>query len=151
MYKRPFSKAIPLQSAAYLQKTTTPFQYQQPMTTLRFGCTCRDAWKAEARFTSNDHRSSLTLYCIVESWELKVKLETPNMFNHQDVEVTSVNWEDQDAATRLSRLLVSYRWHGIVYAIKPLCQFHRVSHIVLVRCWDVTKMTVLWQLAMEEW
>ena len=62
----------------------------------------------------------------MESWELKVKLESPNMFNHQDVEVTSVNWEDQDAAAGLTRLLVSYRWHGIVYAIKPLQKFHHI-------------------------
>lgn len=56
-----------------------------------------------------------------------MKLESPAMFNHQDVEVTSVNWEDQDAATRLTRLLVSYRWHGIVYAIKPLHKIHSVN------------------------
>ena len=87
----------------------------------------------------------------MESWELKAKLETPNIFDHQDVEVTSVNWEDQDAAARLTRLLVSYRWHGIVYATRLLQTFNCVSHVVLVRCWDVTKMTVIWRLAMEEW
>ena len=59
----------------------------------------------------------------MESWELKAKLESPNVFNrHQDGEVMSVNWEDQDAATCLTRLLVSYKWHGIVYAIKALIE-----------------------------
>jgi hypothetical protein len=58
-----------------------------------------------------------------------VKLESPNTFNcHQNVEVTSVNWEDHDAATCLTRLLVSYRWHGIVYAIESLQKFPRISH-----------------------
>ena len=150
LYKRPISKSMPLRSAAYLQRKTTPFQYRQPRMTLRFGRARQDARKAKVHScTSNDHHSYST---IVESWELKVKLESPNMFSrHQNVEVTSVNWEDQDAATCLTRLLVSYRWHGILYAIKSLQKSHRVSHIILARCWDVTKMTVLWRLAMEEW
>jgi hypothetical protein len=55
---------------------------------------------------------------IVERWELKVKLDSPSVFNrHHEVEVTSVNWEDEVAAARMSRVLVSYRWHGIVYAL----------------------------------
>ena len=56
---------------------------------------------------------------VVESWEVKVKLDPPSTFNrHQKVEVTSVNWEDHDAAACVSRVLMSYMWHGIVYAIK---------------------------------
>lgn len=56
----------------------------------------------------------------VESWELKVKLASPGTLHHddQDIEVTSVNWESQDAAASASHVLVSYRWHGIVYAVK---------------------------------
>ena len=56
---------------------------------------------------------------LVERWELKVKLDCPSVFNrHREVEVTSVNWEDEVTAARRSRVLVSYRWHGIVYALK---------------------------------
>jgi hypothetical protein len=61
----------------------------------------------------------LTCNNIVECWELKVKLINPSMHDHRgEIEVTSVNWEDEDAATRASRVVVSYRWHGIVYAIQ---------------------------------
>jgi hypothetical protein len=56
----------------------------------------------------------------VESWELKAKLASPNITldRHRDIEVISVNWEDQDAATHASRIIVAYRWHGIVYVIE---------------------------------
>ena len=55
----------------------------------------------------------------VESWELKAKLASPSMLvRHRDVEVVSVNWEDQDAAVHASRLVVAYKWHGIMYVIK---------------------------------
>ncbi|KAI0285547.1 WD40-repeat-containing domain protein [Russula brevipes] len=66
-----------------------------------------------------------------ECWELKVNLPPPSTIDfRREVEVTSVNWESQDAAADASLAFVSYRWHGII-------------------CWDVTKMTVLWQLPME--
>ena len=103
MYKQAFSEVMLLRFLAYLQRTTTSFQYRQLRMTLRFG-DARDAQKAKVcSCTSNDHRSSLILCYIVESWELKAKLESLNVFNrHQDGEVTSVNWEDQDAATCLT-------------------------------------------------
>ena len=54
---------------------------------------------------------------------------------HQEVEVTSVNWENQDAAMRGSRVLVSYRWHGIVYVtefpLHKLCLLHIVLRQML--------------------
>jgi hypothetical protein len=60
----------------------------------------------------------------VESWELHVKLPPPNVIvRHREVEVTSVNWENEDAAAVASQVLVSYRWHGIVYAVKLLTAF----------------------------
>ncbi|KAI0281517.1 WD40-repeat-containing domain protein [Russula brevipes] len=68
-----------------------------------------------------------------EFWELKINLPPPSTIDfRREVEVTSVNWESQDTAAASSVAFVSYRWHGIM-------------------CWDVTKMTVLWQLPMEEW
>lgn len=89
---------------------------------------------------------------VVEHWELKVKLDSPSILDHhrhQEVEVTSVNWQDQDAATRASRVLVSYRWHGIVYVaiFSQVPSFTSTS----VRCWDVTKMMVLRHWPMNEW
>jgi hypothetical protein len=56
----------------------------------------------------------------VESWELKAKLASPGLLQnrHQEVEVTSVNWESPDAAASASHVLVSYRWHGIMYVVK---------------------------------
>ena len=68
----------------------------------------------------------------------------------QEVEVTSVNWQDQDAAAaRVSRVLVSYRWHGIVY----VTEFSQVLSFTSpsVRCWDITKMAVLQHWPMDEW
>ena len=61
MYKQPFLEAMPLLSAVYLQGTMTPFLYQQPRTTLRYGHTW-DAPKAEVcscmfSCTFNDHHS----------------------------------------------------------------------------------------------
>jgi hypothetical protein len=55
----------------------------------------------------------------VESWELKAKLASPGLLQNRDqeVEVTSVNWESQDTAASASQVLVSYRWHGIMYDI----------------------------------
>lgn len=41
-------------------------------------------------------------------------------YHHNEVEVTSVNWESKDAAADASQVLVSYRWHGIMYAVKFL-------------------------------
>ncbi|KAH9024441.1 WD40-repeat-containing domain protein [Lactarius deliciosus] len=68
----------------------------------------------------------------VESWELKVKLPPPRTIDfRQEVEVTSVNWENQNAAAIASFAVVSYKWHGIM-------------------CWDVTNVTVLWQLPMKD-
>ncbi|KAN0128839.1 hypothetical protein V8E53_013337 [Lactarius tabidus] len=68
----------------------------------------------------------------VESWELKVKLPPPSMIDFcQEVKVTSVNWEDQTAATVASFAIVSYKWHGIM-------------------CWDMINLMVLWQLPMED-
>jgi hypothetical protein len=87
---------------------------------------------------------------IVERWVMKVKLDSPSIFNrNHEVEVTSVNWEDKVAAARVSQVLVSYRWHGIVYALK----FSQISSCTpcLFRCWDVPKMTVLWHIPMDEW
>ena len=90
---------------------------------------------------------------IVEGWELKIKLDSPSMLtshpHRQEVEVTSVNWPDQDAAMRVSRVLVSYRWHGVVYVIEFSPSFF--FHITSVRCWDVTKMMVLQHWPMDEW
>ncbi|KAH9024364.1 WD40-repeat-containing domain protein [Lactarius pseudohatsudake] len=68
----------------------------------------------------------------VESWELKVKLPPPRTIDfRREVEVTSVNWENQNAAAIASFAVVSYKWHGIM-------------------CWDVTNVTVLWQLPMKD-
>jgi hypothetical protein len=88
---------------------------------------------------------------LVERWELKVKLDCPSVFDrHREVEVTSVNWEDEVAAAHISRVLVSYRWHGIVYALKfsPNAILH-TSY--LISCWDITKMSVLWHIPIDEW
>jgi hypothetical protein len=55
----------------------------------------------------------------VENWELKVTVPSPGMFySDREVEVTSVNWQSKDSAAALSHVLVSYRWHGIMYAVK---------------------------------
>ncbi|KAH9177856.1 WD40-repeat-containing domain protein [Lactarius sanguifluus] len=68
----------------------------------------------------------------VESWELKVKLPPPRTIDfRQEVEVTSVNWENQNAAAIASFAVVSYKWHGIM-------------------CWDMMNMMVLWQLPMKD-
>ena len=57
------------------------------------------------------------LLCVVESWELKVNLPPPSTIDfRQEVEATSVNWEDQNAAAVASFAVVSYKWHGIMYA-----------------------------------
>ncbi|KAH9068121.1 WD40-repeat-containing domain protein [Lactarius deliciosus] len=68
----------------------------------------------------------------VESWELKVKLPPPRTIDfRREVEVTSVNWENQNAAAIASFAVVSYKWHGIM-------------------CWDVMNVMVLWQLPMKD-
>ncbi|KAH9064445.1 hypothetical protein EDB87DRAFT_1680710 [Lactarius vividus] len=78
-------------------------------------------WKREARAVEQ-----------VESWELKVKLPPPSVLDlRRVVEVTSVNWQSQDAGTSASLAVVSYRLHGIL-------------------CWDVASMTVLWQFPIDE-
>ncbi len=60
------------------------------------------------------------LFCVVESWELKVKLPPPQTIDfRREVEVTSVNWEDQNAAAIASFAVVSYKWHGIMCAFDP--------------------------------
>jgi hypothetical protein len=63
---------------------------------------------------------------------MKVQLPSPSMiYQHREVEVTSVNWETKDAATAASRVLVSYRWHGIMYAVKFLTAISSfTSHLV---------------------
>lgn len=82
----------------------------------------------------------------MERWELKVKLDSPSMLNrHQEVEVTSVNWQDQYRA----RVLVSYRWHGIVY-VTDFSQFLSFTS-PSVRCWDIKKKTALQHWPMDEW
>jgi hypothetical protein len=84
-------------------------------------------------FKDSDSRY-LKLFCIlgkcdvVERWELKIKLDSPSIKKWRS-RVTSVNWEDQDAAMRVSRVLVSYRWHGIVYVAELFTNF--VFHIIL--------------------
>jgi hypothetical protein len=91
---------------------------------------------------------------IVERWELKVKLPPPSMIDfRREVDVTSVNWEDQNAAAAASFALVSYKWHGIMYVNCSLMAFITVDLPLdfSVRCWDVIKLTVLWQLPMEDW
>lgn len=51
--------------------------------------------------------------------------------HHREVEVTSVNWETKDAAAVASQVLVSYRWHGIMYAAKLLTVISPfISHLV---------------------
>ncbi|KAH8978556.1 WD40-repeat-containing domain protein [Lactarius akahatsu] len=78
-------------------------------------------WKREVRAVEQ-----------VESWELKVKLPPPSVLDlRRVVEVTSVNWQSQDAGTSASLAIVSYRLHGIL-------------------CWDVAGMTVLWQFPIDE-
>ncbi|KAI9464151.1 WD40-repeat-containing domain protein [Lactarius psammicola] len=68
----------------------------------------------------------------LESWELKVKLPPPSVIDlRRVVEVTSVNWQSEDAGTSASLAIVSYRLHGIL-------------------CWDVAGMTVLWQFPIDE-
>ncbi|KAH9008948.1 WD40-repeat-containing domain protein [Lactarius hengduanensis] len=63
---------------------------------------------------------------------LKLKLPPPRTIDfRREVEVTSVNWENQNAAAIASFAVVSYKWHGIM-------------------CWDVTNVTVLWQLPMKD-
>ena len=47
----------------------------------------------------------------------------------QKVEVTSVNWKSQDASTIASVALVSYKWHGIMYAMEFRTAIQ--SHFVL--------------------
>lgn len=69
----------------------------------------------------------------METWDFKIKLASPGILHHshQEVEVTSVNWQSRDAAASASHVLVSYRWHGIM-------------------CWDVAARSVLWRQAMDE-
>ena len=71
----------------------------------------------------------------------------------REVEVTSVNWENQSAATIASFAVVSYKWHGIMYANCTLMEDITVNLSLgfSVRCWDVINLTVLWQLPMEDW
>ncbi len=58
---------------------------------------------------------------IVECWDQKVELPPPSMIDlRRPVEVTSVNWEDQDAAVNTTFAVVSYRWHGIMYVVESL-------------------------------
>ncbi len=71
-------------------------------------------------------------------------------YRHREVEVTSVNWETKDTAAVASQVLVSYRWHGIMYAVKFLTAISSF-HLILFRCWDLKKMTALWRLSMDEW
>ena len=53
-----------------------------------------------------------------ESWEPKAELPSPSRFDHnRAVEVTSVNWQTKGAAAAASRVIVSYRWHGIMYVV----------------------------------
>lgn len=53
------------------------------------------------------------------SWELKFTLPPPKVVDpRRNVEVTSVNWESQLAGALASVALVSYKWHGIMYAIE---------------------------------
>jgi hypothetical protein len=40
----------------------------------------------------------------------------------REVEVTSVNWADQNAAAAGSFAVVSYKWHGIMCISEPLQQ-----------------------------
>jgi hypothetical protein len=55
---------------------------------------------------------------VVECWELKINLPPPSTIDfRREVEVTSINWESQDAAAAASLAFVSYRWHGIMYVI----------------------------------
>ena len=59
----------------------------------------------------------------VESWELRFKLPSPSKFyGHREVEVTSVNWEQEPAVASqvTGQVLVSYRWHGIMYGVELL-------------------------------
>jgi hypothetical protein len=87
---------------------------------------------------------------VAECWKLKAKLDPPSMLNRrQEVVVTSVNWEDRDAATQVSRVLVSYRWHGIVY----VSEFSSMLSFTIssVRCWDLNKMAILRHWPMDEW
>jgi hypothetical protein len=50
---------------------------------------------------------------------LKFTLPAPNVVDlRRKVEVTSVNWESQLAGATASVALVSYKWHGIMYAIE---------------------------------
>ncbi|KAF8493085.1 WD40-repeat-containing domain protein [Russula emetica] len=103
------------QSLLYHQRLMTSFQYLQPGEDVKI-------WIRRGQTEQQ-----------MESWELKVKLASPGLLQrrHQEVEVTSVNWESRDAAASASHVLVSYRWHGIM-------------------CWDVTTKSVLWWLPMEE-
>lgn len=85
---------------------------------------------------------------------MKVKLPPPNMIDfRREVEVTSVNWENQNAATIASFAVVSYKWHGIMYINCSLVEDIKadLSLDFSVRCWDVKNLTILWQLPMEDW
>ncbi|KAF8261411.1 hypothetical protein EI94DRAFT_1705554 [Lactarius quietus] len=94
---------------------------------------CKNGMLASADITELQHYVKTTFFKEhIKSWELKVKLPPPSTIDFcREVEVTSVNWENQNAATVASFTVVSYKWHGIM-------------------CWDVMNLTVLWQLPMED-
>jgi hypothetical protein len=151
MLKRPSLRVTTLQYLVYHQVLTMCFQYLQPGRSSRFG-SARDIGRLNSRVCSYAavivaHTNSCNA---VESWELKVKLASPGILRHQheEVEVTSVNWQSQDAAATASHVLVSYRWHGIMYAVKFSQQ---LIYSTLVRCWDVATKSVLFRLPMDEW
>jgi hypothetical protein len=54
-----------------------------------------------------------------EYWVLNFTLPPPELVDSgRKFEVTSVNWESQLAGATASVALVSYKWHGIMYAIE---------------------------------
>lgn len=117
MLKRPSFEVTTLQSLVYRQSLMKFSRYLPLVRTSRFGCV---KGRANSRVCSYPvviiaHNNS---YNAVESWELKAKLPPPPpspLYHHQEVMVTSVNWESQDAAAATSHVLASYRWHGIMY------------------------------------
>jgi WD40 repeat protein len=121
MLKRLFSRVTTLRSLVFHRSLMTSFRYLQPVRTSKFGCE-KDFRRLNSRVRSYTATivAHSNLYNAVENWELKVKLVAPGLLHHrhQEVEVTSVNWESRDAAASASHVLVSYRWHGIMYVIK---------------------------------
>lgn len=148
--KRHSSRDTMLQYLVYHRCLMTSFQYLLPGRTSRFGH-ARDIGSLINRVCSYAAVIGAHINpCIaVESWNLKVKLPPPDRGNrNQEVEVTSVNWPSRDAAASTSHILVSYRWHGIMYAVKFSQQ---LIYSTLVRCWDVAAKSVSWRLHMDEW